>query len=264
MLLRKNLAILGFLFLAFASISISAMYMEEDRALNMSLNYRSIPLIKSLMSVTGANPSGKVKRGVYNHEEYFTTSLHTAMQTSNINIIKELLLCRDKLDINAKNSNGATPIFDLLVSWNQSADEKIEIMSLFSSYKADFSITNKLGANLLHHIFFNWEQKSNPFKIVKFLIEKGVDVNEQDSTYGDTPMHILANSNRIPHEKYDFGELKKVVSLFRANGAKFDITNHEGKTAHQTSIELSQRKKLFRYAVFCDFSDLFKCANSSE
>ena len=110
---------------------------------------------------------------------YGDRSLHNAVWTGNIELVKMLL--EKKADVNARKTDGATPLFLAAIRGHT------EIVKLLLDYKADVNRGLPDGDTPLHTAAWNGHPE-----VVKILLENKADVNARKRPDGDTPLHAAA------------------------------------------------------------------------
>ena len=187
-------------------------------------------------------------KSLINKLEYKFDLLHkensySILQNAALNNNKEgvELLIANGADINAKNSNGDTPLSNAINSSNK------EIVELLIIKGADTSVKDNNGDSLLHKAIIN--QVS--LEIIELLIATGADMNTKNQ-YGCTPMHYAArggqkeavesliaygadvktrdNNQLTPLHEAAIGGKKETVALLITKGADINAQDNTGYT----------------------------------
>ena len=74
-------------------------------------------------------------------------------------------------------------------------------------------------------------------EVVKYLVEKGADVNAHNELMGDTPLHDAVE-----------GGQKEIIKVLIEAGAYVDITNKYGKTP-RGAVEGDERAETYDSAI---------------
>ena len=109
-------------------------------------------------------------------------------------------------------------------------------LKMLSDAGADFHLNEQFGGKNLLHIAASLRPSSPD--LVRFLIEKGFDVNEKTSD-GDSPLHLAARNA-------DFPEVLKV--LIEA-GADASATDKSGKTPLLVSAAYNHNPRIIRFLL---------------
>jgi ankyrin repeat protein len=138
--------------------------------------------------------------------------LQVAILTGSIESIKLLLgVMKNKMDLNVPDNVGHNAFSDA-VTWN-----RIDLLPLLFD-AGSLPISDKEGISPLHDAAIN-----NYAEIVKWLLNKGVDVNVVDKN-GQTPLHYAAEEAS-----------SEIVKALLDAGADPRIKDNSGKTAAQLS-----------------------------
>ena len=193
-------------------------------------------------------------------EKNGSTILHLSIIKDNTKIIKEIIrYCKNHLSkadlkyfINKRNDSGITALHYASYTGN------IDIINILIFYGADISASTDKSLNVLDFacqgnqpkslVFFNyyyesqfnfnkldykkstplhWACFSKAYECVDFLLNKGVEINTQDSS-GFTPLHLAVISG-----------ITRIVRFLLQNGALTNIKNEKG----DTPITLALAKK---------------------
>ncbi|KAK6470065.1 histone-lysine N-methyltransferase EHMT2 [Huso huso] len=149
-----------------------------------------------------------VKHGanVHHAEEDGSTGLHHAAKIGTLELVK-LLLATGKVEVNAQDSGGWTPII-----W--AAEHKhIDIIRALLARGANVSVQDKEMNVVLH-----WASFAGCADIAEVLLNAQCDLHAVNM-HGDTPLHIAAR------ESYH-----DCVTLFLSRGADIEMRNKEGDT----------------------------------
>lgn len=111
----------------------------------------------------------------------------------------------------------------------------LKILKFFIEKGVDINITNRHGTSLLHIAVKYHNFPNNNFKVIKYLIKKSIDVNLRESFFpGYSPLHLAILSDRP-----DLRIIGKLLSLKKLN---VNILDAEDKTA---LIHLCEKKNLY-------------------
>lgn len=160
--------------------------------------------------------------------QYETTiPLLLAAKNSNVRHIRYLLY--DGADINAIDEDGN----NILVYATYRAKSIPRLSYILKHYPDTIKAKNKYGQTILH-----WQVQYFNLPVLKFLIDKGADINAVDIN-GNTPLHIAS------YNDYYYENIEELIS----RGADTTIKNKKGQTAFditndQTCKDLICRIKL--------------------
>lgn len=189
------------------------------------------------------------------------TPLHGA-SAFNLDALR-LLSANEQVDPNIRDTFGLTPIQTALADYNLHAFKVL----LENSKKVDVNvINNKTGHSLIEQTFDIINMQANPYKdtffqilladtrinlktkegtkllqaavragdkkVVETLLDKGISIDSQDDTTGDTALHIAT-----------FFDKKEIVDLLLQKKANKDAKNKKDKTALHYAAE-SKNKPL--------------------
>jgi len=166
------------------------------------------------------------------------TALHRAVIQDNWELV-ELLISRGA-DVNAKDSNGETPLHCA------AGAARIAMFRLFLQKGADMDIEDFSQRTALHHA-----AASASAKMVRFLIDKSADPNARDK-HGMTPLHTAASKSFIPYGEAKirwsekFGE---TVDTLINSGADVNALSEEGKTALDLAQMDEMKARLRRFGA---------------
>lgn len=181
-------------------------------------------MVKYFLS-QGADPNGV-------EEQYKRNSLHFAAYTnvgeSHFEVAEILLKCG--ADVNAKDRDGVTPIFYLVMKGNA------KITQLFLNFNADLDVKDRHGRNLMASAV----SMNNKADYVQYLINLGVDSNHLDDS-GSEPLQYAC--------KVNFDNLKILKCLLK-NGSHINAANNGGSTP------LIQ--ELMKYGKFIGYNEMMK------
>ena len=126
-----------------------------------------------------------------------------------------------------KNKEGKTPFFYTLINCS------LNLIKLFTEKNISFLNINLENKKRPIHLM----AKNGRFEIIKFLIEKKVEINVKDE-FGNYPLHY----------GYKFEKIKKILIL---NGANEKLKNNSGKTPKEFNKNFFENafdkvKKLFK------------------
>jgi len=102
------------------------------------------------------------------------------------------LLLRKGVNVNIRDDEGRTPLFNAASFGNYGGMDKCEMIKLLISHGADVNARDNLGKTPLYEAC---EEDSEFYGTVKLLISNGADVNKSDDN-GNAPLHV-ARSARI-------------------------------------------------------------------
>ena len=140
---------------------------------------------------------------------------HSEVQRSDESVLE--LLLKAGCDINSKDHAGRSALFlwSMPGYWEDHPERNsMEMLQALIRNGADASILDDTGASPLHA-----QNSALPAKVMRFLIESGVDVNTARRTDGATAL-MLASCHRATDPK-----------IFHAVHANFDQQDHLGNTA---------------------------------
>lgn len=132
---------------------------------------------------------------------------------------KDTLLLKHLLDkgvsLNAKNKDGSSPVSIAVERKN------IAALTLYTAYKADFSVIAQDGNNLVHKAV-----KHEDWSLMKIILSHSLDINAKNNE-GMTPLHLAAMS----------GENIKFVEKMLAAGADKTLTTEFDESAYDLAME---------------------------
>jgi segregation and condensation protein B len=139
---------------------------------------------------TNYNPPKHINRNQFN-QDFITRLLNTSF-TGNIDDL-ELLRREYNSTINVKDMNNNSIVHRLLEAPDTDIDEikKLHVINFLFNNNVDINSVNASGITPLHIAC-----KYQYYDIIKFLIEKGANVNYQTGQK-QTPLHFYVNSNVI-------------------------------------------------------------------
>lgn len=142
--------------------------------LYIACKYEQVEIVKWLLQRDGIDVNRADKLG--------DTPLHVACGLSNIDIVK-ILLSTDKINVNAANSKGVTP---LLESCKDDEDTVHIVSVLLKNVNININQTDNEACSPLW-----WACYKGNVNVVKMLLSRSeIDVNQAETTHGDTPLHI--------------------------------------------------------------------------
>lgn len=145
------------------------------------------------------------------------------------------LLLAHGVDVNAKNTDGQTPLHQAITHFASTMPEGHELLTLLLAHGADPNAKDANGRTPLHYAVKDLLAVKN----VQELIGAGANVNALDNA-SNTPLHfagrptmLLSRSNQIrierPHGKSMWEqEYKPVVQLLISHSTDIDALNAEG------------------------------------
>jgi ankyrin repeat protein len=143
-----------------------------------------------------------------------TTPLYGAIRSGHLEIV-EWLLSRSANPNVRTRALGWTPLHLAAVCGH------VEVTRLLLQYKVDSNVQNNYGETPLH--------AASHITVALLLLERGADVNAQDDTNRNTPLHRASIEGRI-----DFAR------LLVEHGADIDAEDDDGKTASQVASEVGE------------------------
>jgi len=171
------------------------------------------------------------KRSIY--RGYETTPLLLAASAERGKVFQWLL--QNGANANAANVHGQTPLYHAV--WNRDATAADALIARGANARARFGG----GGSLLHVLF---QRGDHDARLLELLLVHGADVNAQDAR-GQTALMFLvqhlsrkepavcdcteAEIRRMHKRRMDDGLL--AIKMLRAQGARLDLKNSEGKTA---------------------------------
>jgi len=160
------------------------------------------------------------------------------VNTNNSNDLKDKINCFFDLEYWDKENEDIRYNYDLFVTFiNKYLSNGFDINNYFDQH----------GDSLLHYYYEN-------MKRIKFLIEKGIDINLQDGK-GNTILHLMFNKINMIFEKgkefYDIVEELKLefIEILKLPNIRIDIKNNKGELAKNICIECYSISKI--EAKFC-------------
>ncbi|MFA6527391.1 MAG: ankyrin repeat domain-containing protein [Candidatus Babeliales bacterium] len=182
-------------------------------------------LIKSLIKQKTVDFNMKIQPDLY-------TFLHLAVDSNQIEVVK--FLVRKKVDVNAKDADGRTPLFFAVDNGNLEIAKFLVENNAIDVVKAD-------GTTLLHCAV-----KRGNVEIVKILVEKGANVNAIDEI-GATPLHGAAVNGYL-----------EIVKFLVEHGAKVNVMSKQGLTPLHAAVN-KQAMNVVRY-LLANGADVYLCA----
>jgi ankyrin repeat protein len=131
------------------------------------------------------------------------------------------LLIKNGADIQVKDNTGDTPLFSITDP---------ETLKLLIKKGADVNALSKNNENALHSqiirlAWYNNEEMKPYLELIKTLIDKGINVNQQEKTDLETPLHKAAAIN-----------WRDAVKLLIKNGAKINVRKRNGFTPLHNAV----------------------------
>ena len=155
--------------------------------------------------------------------KYDSTLLHKVVCDNHVNFENVKFLVSNGADVNAKTSNGLTPLHEALLGGR---GEVIKVVKCLVTIGADVNAkTNNNGYTPFHCATLH----NGDIKIVKFLASKGADVYAKNN-YGRTLLHDAALNNGIKIE---------VAKYFVTKGIDVNAKDDEGNTP----LDLAKEKE---------------------
>lgn len=171
------------------------------------------------------------------------TLLHFA-QKLHFSLTEELL--KFGVDINAKNNKGKT-VFCLLLE-NDNYDNKLA--DIYLSAGANINFQDKYGYTYLYNLlddFFTQDNLYNNFKKVKFLLEKGADVNLK--IYNKTPFSYFLESFIDCQSQKNIRIFDEMLKLLLKYNVDINETNQNGETPLFQVIKDRQSLELIQVLI---------------
>lgn len=193
------------------------------------------------------------------------TPLHLACLTGNIGIVR-MLIQETQDNVNALDNDQNTPLF--------LASNHLEVVRLLLENGADPLIQNQHGKTFLHlaislkyveTVKWIWEKYSSNAKLVdnqneclkaaifagnaslvEFFVQKGADINHQDSWDASTPLHYAVNS----FSEDDFSVIREIGACPHL---LLDVQTNNGDTAMHLAAFLG-KSKLVEYLIKSKFN----------
>jgi hypothetical protein len=96
-----------------------------------------------------------------------------------------------------------------------------DLMDLLINSGANINHRDYDGNNILHKLIqmSSIDKNKNAINILKLLLQLGVNINEQNDVYKETPLHIAVQQNKL-----------NIIKFLLANRAAIDIKNSGDKT----------------------------------
>jgi ankyrin repeat protein len=198
----------------------------------------NVKAIKALIS-SGADLEEGSRERAEPSRHGLITALHVAAQYSNLEAAK--LLLEAGADVNAraqlpKPNGGVTPM-GFAVSLAGSAS--LKLVSLLLEAGADVSLKvaldNEDGFGLDTVLGYYTNDIHARAEVVKMLLDAGADPNDQDTLFGDTPLHNVG---------LHVGEAVKIGKLLLEYGADPLLTNKGGKAPLKLAKKYSKDQDL--------------------
>ncbi|MBP5427450.1 MAG: ankyrin repeat domain-containing protein [Clostridiales bacterium] len=175
---------------------VNLVYPNGGTTLHIACARGNLELINMLYQ-KGADINAKTKSGL--------SPLHVASSKGYIKVVKELI--KRGADVNSTAENGETP---LLIASRLSNFDTVEILLKNEAY---INVKSRDNISALH-----WACTKTDMKMIKLLVNKGINKDIQSNILGDTALHILCRKG------YEEG-----ISFLVEKGANVDIRNSGGK-----------------------------------
>lgn len=109
-------------------------------------------------------------------------------------------------------------------------EQSMDVLEMLLERGADMNKPDSHGFTPLSfsclHLNSRDLDRSSDLGLSTFLLERGAFVNPSDRIYGQTPLHIAVARGH-----------KERVNLLVAHGARFDLTDHHGRTPYHMAVE---------------------------
>lgn len=183
---------------------------ERDNPLTIALKYGNLRLVDFIYQ-NGADNN-------LEHLPYFKSFIYILVHDNpNIELLNYIYANKIDTDINFRYGAGETPLFI------DAIDERNPNEFILRLYElgADISLSDKLNLNALYSA-----GKNNNFEIVKFLVEKGVSI-DQVNYRGETPLFYAAVDFCYDEE---IEERIKIIEYLIENGADPKVRDEDGRS----------------------------------
>jgi ankyrin repeat protein len=214
---------------------IKACSQGDVKIVELLLNYKADPYIKSIDG---------------------NDALISACGNGNIEIVKMLLA--KKVNINSEGFKKITP---LMASFGY--NKNIKLAKLLINYGANIKAVNENNESVLFRAISSYENASDNIKIVRLLLDRGVDIDTQSTVDGSFPLlnaidngnieivRMLINKDAVINKRGKQGAIldwatplimaiskddKEIVNLLLGNGADPNFANWKEETALHYAI----------------------------
>ncbi len=209
----------------------NSLYADDVQDIIQAIYKNDIKTVKKILD-KGLDPNLRNEKG------YEASLMNTACSKNNIKIVK--LLLSKGADVNLAGHGNYTPLM-----WAAESGKTPELVKLLISKGADVKVVGQDGASVLNKAVFGVISDSTSMDTLKFIVDKGVDVNHvisQGPTAGYTSLMVAARWNKIDLAKYLISKginvnakakrgdtalsiaieegYKKMAALLKKNGAK--------------------------------------------
>jgi len=156
------------------------------------------------------------------------TPLHMALHSGHISIIK--LLIDNRANVNMVNSQGSTALH---IAIHRGSMRTIKYL-INNGNEINLNATDNKGNTLLHlALITEFRSNTQRINLIKFLVEKGANINLPNSISGDPPLHTAIIRNHT-----------NIVKFFIINNHDFNIINlNTGNTSFDIALK-TERKKI--------------------
>ena len=173
------------------------------------------------------------------------TLLHAAIASASGIEIAQYLLSQEevRITVNAKDSNGRTPLHILISHYNLKCAEKGELLRLLVQYGADIHAKDKFG-DTPAHIASNIEDINS----INELIHAGFNISMKGAS-GDTVLHRAVRGS---------GRGMKFLLDLEAGRSIINVQNKKGATPLHVAVEECDRVKmelLLKHGANSDLKD---------
>ena len=208
-----------FFILVILIISVQAMFADEVMDAVKAVSKNDINTLQKLLD-GGLDPN---LTGV---ENYQASLLNSACNNNSIEMVK--LLLANGADVNLKGHGDYTPLI-----WAAESAKTTELMELLIEEGADINPVAQDGVNALIKAIFGVLSDSGSIDAVKFLINKGMDVNyaiDDEGAPGYTSLMFAVRWGKIEVVKYLISAGADVNAMAKGGDTPLSIAVEEGFT----------------------------------
>lgn len=209
---------------------------EQHAYIWMACYYQDYDMVKRLSDQVGLVWNQEIKKIWDSFSDYYNCKrlanlenrpidLFKEVRTGNLQNFSELIKNNKNIDINIQNKYGETPLFYAIRA------QYFDFAKLLIDNNASPHLSNNRTTQPIHKAA---ELGAN--EILSILLEKGINVNEQDKRWRETPLHYAVKNHRS----------RVVQQLLKTKSIDVNLKNGVGETALHLAVELGRVDTVIR------------------